>query len=234
MRKLRLALLSVLVTTVPGTVLAQNASPPVPHPPTEVVGVYTVEHLHLEEAAAHALSQCPPPVYENCHIDIKKGFFEVLADPSVQAKVAAILKEKDVPPPRHLLQAILIRADGNESEPRALQLPDDARKAIEDLSSVLVFKNYRSIGTARAASDGGIIDFSVGEGFRMQVESRVDRATGNNIKIDRFQLTKEGIDRPLMSTTLNMRLGETVVVGSSTLGDGQEALIVLLTALPMP
>ena len=147
-----------------------------------------------------------------------------------------------------LFQIVLLRgsrkgADDTEG------LPKSAEKALNDLRDFLPFKHYQLLDTA-------IVRMSYGMGGEVtmspyQVKFSYDRKN-EKISIWWFTVmparkieqptpppgpTREGAGiapeavKPLISTSFQMDRGETVVVGSSKIA-GDEALVVLLTALP--
>ena len=157
--------------------------------------------------------------------------------------------------PTYSFQISLLLADV-EGEEAYVGLSKNAQKALEDLKDFLPFKSYRLLdfawlrtshrSSARVkGADGSTYELTMSLGGRFgdvpstEADSETDRiyisnfdlrdVNGVNLDVEAGPLRGS---RSLISTSFGMTEGETVVVGTSNLGDGQEALVVLLTAVP--
>ena len=144
-----------------------------------------------------------------------------------------------------LFQVVLVR--GAISGPEELVgVPKNAEKAIRDIHDFLPFKSYKMLdsGLVRIDDSGKIrLDGIPPQQYDVSVAWRP--ASGNKLTVWDFSVVPvrvstgvplpKGVapqaDRPIISTSFTIDVGETIVVGSSKLG-GDLALVVLFTALP--
>jgi hypothetical protein len=233
-------------------------------PETRTSVRYTIRFMDLHDAEVLAWDQCGPQK-ERCRVaslavndSSFKGYLEVLADAPVHEKIARALAEQDAVPLSQSFQVLLLRA-GTEAASSGLEIPANARKALDDLKGFLPFKSYQLLDAVwmRATQDRLAVGrISVRDGADFQVRLRF-RNLGNpkdrNLFVDTFSLmelsstpkppgpdTKEGgtaAPRPLralIDTSFGLKVGETIVVGTSKVDGTDEALVVLLTAVPSP
>lgn len=145
-----------------------------------------------------------------------------------------------------LFQIVLVRGAVGGAE-EAVGIPKNAEKAIRDLRDFLPFRSYKMLDTGLLRireNDSGKIKL---EGIApQQYEVFVAAMPGANGKISVWSFSVKAVrarstplppgvapeaERPIIDTSFSIDPGETVVVGSSKLG-GDQALIVLFTALP--
>jgi hypothetical protein len=139
-----------------------------------------------------------------------------------------------------------------ENEPAASapqSLPKGVEKAIADIRDFLPYKSYRIIDSALLRANGtGKADLKGPNGDRYSARLSFEASSGKgSFLIDQFALTRHQPpspnakplppniaplppEQPLVSS-FRISRGETVVVGSSSLGAGK-AMVVVLTALP--
>lgn len=182
-----------------------------------------------------------------------KSRHAVLAVLSVLALLdASMLAAAQAPSTSRAFQIILLSASQQGSS--SLQdLPPGAQKALEDVRQFLPYKSYtlsdmawlRSSARAQAQLKG-----PNGKEYHLSFTFReAGSAAGKRLSIDSFSLNP-GLDhlpsappavepgytppptRSLISTSFDLQVGETVVVGVSKADRGDHALIVLLTAVP--
>lgn len=163
------------------------------------------------------------------------------------------------PPPTYLIQVSLLAASKtglNELD----DMPANTKKAIEDVRQFLPFKSYRLLDTALVRTDRGARttltgpddrEFRAAFSFNSQhvVAQRAEKA--DQLLVQHFELVEKielspallagGGDKgapvspaskQVLSSSFAAELGQTVVVGTSRLNGGEEALMVLFTALP--
>ena len=149
-----------------------------------------------------------------------------------------------------LLQVVLLV--GRTSGPPGIEsIPVNAHKAIEDIRDFLPYKSYEHLDTVLIRSAGhsrGMLKSPSGGEYQVSMGFRVDRREeGVRLNFQNFDLRSEArpprgrglaegeAPRPpenVISTTFSVEVGETIVVGTSRLNGGDQALIVLLTAIP--
>ncbi len=143
----------------------------------------------------------------------------------------------------------LLIADNELASSPSQSLPKGVEQAIANVRDFLPFKSYRVIDSALVRANGsGKADLRGPNGERYAARISFEDESGKgSFLIDEFALTRQQQpspnarplapnvaplppEQPLVSS-FRISRGETVVVGSSSLGAGK-ALIVLLTALP--
>ncbi len=161
------------------------------------------------------------------------------------------------PPPTYLIQVSLLAASKTGQNELA-DLPQNTRQAIEDVRQFLPFKSYRLLDTALVRTDRGARTTLTGPdnrefraafsfGRHQVVAERMEKK--GKLMVQSFELVEKvelsppqlssGGDRgapvspasrPVLSSSVAAELGQTVVVGTSRLNGGDEAMIVLFTA----
>lgn len=148
---------------------------------------------------------------------------------------------------------ILLLVAELQGSPDLQSIPANAQRALKDIQDFLPYKSYRLLDagfvrssfSARAAMSG-----LAGQTYDV---SFVVRQAGERLQIDSFRLIEmpflpleRAVSTPgasvetvtprpmsdLLSTSFDMKVGETVVVGTSKLDGPTKALVVLLSALP--
>ena len=151
-----------------------------------------------------------------------------------------------------LIQLVLLV--GSTSGPSNLNdLPQNTRQALQDIQQFLPFKSFKVWDTAliRSASGArGILSSPLDE-YHFELDfRRVRRENGAGtarLMFHNVQITEKVRSsrrkklgpgdappawREIIRTSFAVQEGETIVVGSSRLNGGDEALLVLLTAIP--
>lgn len=150
----------------------------------------------------------------------------------------------ETPAPTRSFQVILLTAS-SQGTTSLQDLPPGAQKALQDVRQFLPYKSYaladmtwlRSSARAQAHLKGpGAKEYSLGFTFHED--------GGKKLFVDSFDLNNPSAQPPLVagqtprampnliSTSFGLQVGETVVVGVSRVSGGDQALIVLLTAIP--
>ena len=221
---------------------------------------YAIRFLDLHAAEVLAWDQCEQK--DRCRVvtllapslnpsDSKlKGYLGVRADPAVLEKISRALAKADGNPRDQSFQLLLLAA-GGKARSGGPEIPANVQKALADLKSFLPFKGYelldstwmratqdrvteaRLIGRDGASYNATLVfrapssgDLFV-DGFRLKAEPFTPTSPGG---VKEARNTRPG--RDLIQTTFGIKTGETVVVGTSRVGDSDEALVVLLTAVP--
>jgi hypothetical protein len=157
----------------------------------------------------------------------------------------------------HITLVVASRKPGGGTEEA---LPKGVAKALDDLRDFLPYKSYRVVDAALVRgtdeAHAGLTGpngtkYQAGMTFRPEIVGAGGSGAPSAYLIDRFELRQEPsmevVEKearrkgpavapmaPESNLTASFRIarGETVVVGSSRLDGGDEALIVLLTAVP--
>jgi hypothetical protein len=187
-----------------------------------------------------------------------RGYLEVTAEPAVQEKIARALAKADGIPHTQSFQLLLLAADAKAGNQDA-GIPANAQKALDDLKGFLPYKSFELLDAVwlRGTQDRTVQSRLAGRGGHGYEARLRFRSVGNpadkNLFFDTFHIRDEahtprppaadGADGPrlapqpirdLISTTFGIKVGETLVVGTSKMNGTNEALIVLITAVPSP
>lgn len=213
---------------------------------------YEIRFLDLHAAEVLAWDQCEQK--EKCRVATaslpndpsRKAYLEVNAEPAVQEKVARALAKADVRPQSRNLQILLLSA-AMKAGATAPEIPENGQKALADIRKFLPFKSYQLVDAAwLTATEGqvaqGRLGGASGIAYQVKLRFRAGEQETPSIFLDHFELgqemvisTKEGPHydtRRLIDTTFDVKVGETVVVGTSRADGADGALVVLLTVAP--
>jgi hypothetical protein len=182
-----------------------------------------------------------------------KGFLDVRADAATHERISRALAKADAAPLTQSFQLLLLAASAKPAT-GGPEVPEGARKALADLRSFLPYKSYQLLDSIwlRTTQDKGTDARVVGrEGAGYNLRMRFRTTAGEDLFVDFFTLSEEpGVPRPvsegskegqgrapraprdLISTSFSLKKGETIVVGTSKIDGSDEALVVLLTAVP--
>jgi hypothetical protein len=144
-------------------------------------------------------------------------------------KIARALEEFDAPVQPFRLEIRLVsagRVAGN-AEP---EIPAE----LADVASKLALLRYeaRVIGSAQVLGkegDPGVIDL---DGYRADFKFGEYDPASDSIRVTDFKLSRLEADQlaPLMKTSLNLKLGQTVIIGATKQAQSQRALMIVVSA----
>lgn len=151
-------------------------------------------------------------------------------------KISKAIAEYDVPSRTFKLEIKLVAAGRVTGTPPAV--PEDLRDVSTKLSGVLRFNSFEKVGElAVTGSEGDSVkrdvdglyqaDFTIGE---------YDPVTGSvqlsDFRLGRYQQAAAGRKElsDLLKTTLNLKVGQTVVLGASKLPESNRALLLIVVA----
>jgi len=187
----------------------------------------------------------------------RRGYLEVTADTATQERIARALAKQDGVPFTQSFQVLLLSATTKAGNSVA-EIPANVQKALADLKGFLPFKSYQLLDAVwmRATQDrpaeGHVAAGRGGSGYRVRLRFRnLGGPQDRSLFVDAFSLADEPVtpkpsaadkkdgeavapraSRPLIDTSFNLKEGETIVVGTSKMDGADEALVVLLTAVP--
>ena len=155
----------------------------------------------------------------------------------------------------YMFQTVLL-VGSTEGESDLSGVPTNVLKALEDVRQFLPYKNCRLIDASMVRSNGGArgllkgpeggrdfersFDFREGESGTLQIRSfGIDTlvAEPRNSMVTENGKTKiehqppRWVRRNVIATSFSVKVGETIVVGTSKLNGNGDALIVLFTAM---
>lgn len=180
---------------------------------------FALAHLQPHEAAALV----EPYVFDDREgapgtMSGTAGALTVRETPDNLDRIARVLAEFDVPRPDIRLHFQLVEADGfTGSDPRIADVE-------EQLRQVFQFRGYRLVGEAMvSATDGSRIEQGLGADHA--VAGHVYFTGPGIVRLEEVELySYEGGDR--LTTTVNVRPGQTLVLGSATkVGDDVTLLL---------
>lgn len=155
-----------------------------------------------------------------------KGYLLVSASEATQSAVEATLKVYDVPSPTLTFRVYLLVSSKSGGVPA--ELPPAERKALQDFASVMPFKAFELLHSARFnAEEQGYSRF--GSDFEMLFRFEAPREATRPVLFRSFRLGRltAGASDAVLETSFSMRRGETFVLGASQVSDG--GLVVLVT-----
>jgi hypothetical protein len=163
-----------------------------------------------------------------------KGAIQIIDTQFNIARAKMLIHDLDVPPRQIWIQVLLMRADGGGKQ----GIPDDpAFKAVsEKLKSLFKFKSYEIIGRAEISSQENA-PFSImqdpGDPDKPSFGIRASRMEfdGTYVRLEGLSISVVRPVRTDISTTVNVILGDTVVLGASKGETQEEAVIAVLKAV---
>ena len=235
----------VLALLAPATSLAEDD-------PVTSSKFYQVHYLRPGMVEVLAKQACGGRFTHTCSMSWgSEGFIEFTGTEEQQDTLEAELAERDMPPPTQIFQVHVLSAS-TEAQ-KMPDLPPSAVRALTDLMQLLPFKGFNLVdsGLMRTSGEAELFlgsarryqarlnfegDPEAGKPLKIDFSLMADRLVpglmaGKAAKDDAGNVISGGTVR-LMATTFSMKVGETVVVGTSKLNGGSEALVVLLSAGP--
>jgi hypothetical protein len=252
MRRTIVTAVCLLIMTLAGSpkaTAAETKSAPPPSPPKSgaersepYYTHYKVRYLDVHTAEVLAWQQCPPDAGQHCRVSMDEhSELSVIADAATQRKIAEVLAREDSAPYTQAFQIVLLLADDQPGTPP--NLSKNAQKAVDDLRGFFPYKGYHLLDTAWTRTTGHTNTRLVGkDGLSYSVGLSFTGSGGESpaLNVREFHLGEEispalqkagRAPRSLISTSFGLKVGETLVVGTSKL-DGGDALVLLVTALP--
>lgn len=149
-------------------------------------------------------------------------------------KVALILGQFDAPPQSFTIDLQLIAASRSESP----KVPDELRGLAGKLSGALKFNSFEKMGAITAGGKEGdpVIIEKLSETFRAEFKFGEYDPASDTIQVKEFQLSRLQPNSSgsevvsLLRTSLNLKVGQTVILGASRLPDSNRALMLVLVA----
>lgn len=176
-----------------------------------------------------------------CRINVVKDtVMTVTASAEAQAKVADLLRQVDVPPRSQTFHIMILEA-GMEPFPRT-ELPERVARALDQSSRLLPYKGYRLLeqGLLTTTERGKIALGDPENGFEAQLRVEGGADPASPLLVRSFEMTRAKFEqvgdqqfrRTVIETSFTIDPGQTVVLGASHFEGGDQALVVLVTAVP--
>jgi hypothetical protein len=143
--------------------------------------------------------------------------------------IAKALGDFDAPPQSFRLSVRLIAASRVDAPPK---ISDDLKEIAPKLA-MMRFNAFENLGDADFAGkegDPGILDLPTG--YRADFKLGEYDPASDSIKVSDFHLSKLQKEQlsSLLKTTLNLRIGQTYIVGATKAPQSQRALMIVLVA----
>jgi hypothetical protein len=243
-----LLLLAALTATTPAAAAQRD-----PTEPAQLRAVqYEIHYMDLHAAEVLAWDQCPDALKNRCQVsamstqDSRIKHLDVTADGPTHERISRALSKADSAPRTQVFQAVLLAAS-NRPGGTPPELTPGAQKALADIRGFLPYKSYEQLDATwlrtTQVAEGRMVGRE-GRQYKIMLRFRsAGGADGKDLFVDQFSLREEVSfpsakgapprnQRDLITTSFGLKQGETIVVGTSKSDDGDEALVLLLTAAP--
>ncbi|HVR42680.1 MAG TPA: secretin N-terminal domain-containing protein [Thermoanaerobaculia bacterium] len=160
----------------------------------------------------------------------------VTDEPEVLREVARTMARYDAPPRSFEVELKLVAASRAASP---APVPEDLREVSSKLSGVLRFNSFEKLGgIAAEGNEGDPVVVNLDGAFRAEFRMNEFDPVSQSLQLGEFRLLRipaEGgeLQQLLKTATLNLRIGQTVVLGASRLPNSNRALMLVLVARPV-
>jgi len=191
------------------------------------VQTFQFKHKQADKAAA----VIKPLMSADGTMSIQPGTNSLVVSDSPEniKRISAALAQFDTQPASMMLSVRLVSASRTTGEPRvAPQLTDVASKL-----ALLRFNVLESLGSADAGGrEGEPGRIELEGGYRAEFKFGEYDPVSDTVKVSDFRLSRLEGDTlsPLMKTTLNLKVGQTVILGATKQPQSQRALMIVVTA----
>lgn len=199
--------------------------------PAEAGKTLTVRTFQFKHKQAEkGLAVVKPLVSAEGSISIQGNSLIVTDSPANLRKIAAELAKFDKPA-QELRLTIRLVAAGRAAAGKTGRVPDELREIAPKLA-LLRYDDLESLGSADVTGhegDPGSVDL---EGYRADFKFGEYDAASDSVKLGDFKLSRLEGDQlsPLLKTSLNLKLGQTVIVGATKQADSPRALMIVVSA----
>jgi Bacterial type II/III secretion system short domain len=191
------------------------------------VRTYQLKHKQAESAVAAIKSLLTAE--GSISIQPATSSLVITDRPESVKKVIERLEQFDTPPQPFKLTIRVVSA-GHVPADRARIDP-----ALEDIAPKLTLLRYNALETAGSAEvvgsegDPGLVDLN---SYRADFKFGDYDAASDSLQIVDFKLLRLGDDQlePVLKTTLNLKLGQMVIIGATRQPESQRALVIVFTA----
>lgn len=193
------------------------------------LSVRTFQFKHKQaDKAANAIK---PFMSANGSMSIQPGAnaLVVTDDPENLKKIAAVIAQFDTPPQMFQLSIRLVAAERVAADKARVD------RKLEDVAPKLALLRYNwleNVGGAEVMGkegDPGVVDLGT---YRANFSFGEYDPGSDSIKLSDFRLARLDGDQlaPMMKTTLNLKLGQTVILGATKQPNSQRALMIVVSA----
>lgn len=188
------------------------------------VRTFQFKHKKAENAAA----VIKPLMSADGTISIQANALVITDDPENLTRIAAALQKFDAPPqPFHLTVRLVSAGRTAEGGRVAAELKD-----VESKLALLRYNVIDSLGQSDVDGKEGEPGIVALASYRAEFNFGEYDPASDSIKVENFKLSRIDGDQlaPLMKTTLNLKLGQTVIMAVTRQAQSQRALMMVLSA----
>lgn len=150
--------------------------------------------------------------------------------PENMKQIAAALAAFDTPAQQFRITLRLVSA-GRVPADQVPKVKDELKDVASKLA-VLRYNTFDDLGDAMAEAKEGEPGLLEIEGYRAEFKLGEYDSTSDTVKVSDLKLARVGNAEvaPLLKTTLNLKLGQTVIMGATRQPQSQRALMIVITA----
>jgi hypothetical protein len=218
----RFSILFVVLVMTAGVALADNAAAG-----AKSLSVHTFTFKYKDANKAAAMIKSLMSAEGSLSIQPSTNALVVTDRPENLKTITRTLTDFDLPPQTFHLVARIISAS---RESNGARVPDDTRDIAPKLQ-MLGFNSLEDLGSADVmGAEGGPGIITLPTGFRADFKFGDYDPASDSIQITDFQLSKQQGDQltSLYKTTLNLRLGQTYILGARNPKSPRALMIVLV------
>lgn len=226
----RLAFVLFLLLAVPGALFAGEAADPAPADAAKSLSVKTFQFKHKAADKATAVIKSLMSSEGSISIQPSTNAVVVTDRPENMKAIAAALEKFDTPAQAFKLSVRVFAASRAEGTGRT---PDELRDVAPTLA-MLRYNSFESLGSAVVdghEGESGIVDLNTGyrADFRFgDYDPATDSVQVSDFKVSRLQ--GDQLTPLLKKTTMNLKLGQVVVLGAASKPQDARALMIIIAA----
>jgi hypothetical protein len=181
--------------------------------------------------AENAAMVIKPLVSADGSVSIQANMLVVTDRAENMKAIAAAIEQFDSPAKAFSIELKIVSASRSNAPPA---VPEDLKEISAKLSGVFRFNAFEKLGEIRAdGREGDSIVVQPSAGYRAEFKFGEYDPVSDSVRLNDFALAKTGADQQLVSllrTSLNLKVGQTVVLGASRMPDSQRVLMLVLSA----
>lgn len=185
--------------------------------------------------ASRAASVIKPLISASGSVSIQPSSNTIVVTdtPAALRGIARAIAEYDAPPKTFTVELRLVAASNTRNPP---PVPEDLREISAKLSGVLRFNRFDKLGEIRAMGrEGDPVLADLDGSYRADFKMGEFDPISQTLQLSEFRILRvpQGggeVQQIFRNSTLNLRVGQTVVLGASRLPDSNRILMLVLTA----
>lgn len=185
--------------------------------------------------ASRAASVIKPLVSEAGSVSIQPSSNTIVVtdSPAALREIARAIAQYDAPPKSFTVELQLVAASRAANPP---PVPEDLREISAKLSGVLRFNRFDKLGEIQAIGrEGDPVLTDLDGSYRADFKMGEFDPISQTLQLSDFRILRvpEGggeVQQIFRNSTLNLRVGQTVVLGASRMPDSNRILMIVLTA----